>query len=296
MDNNNINENVENKEELENAEVVEEPVVENAEVVEEKTEAVEEPVVENAEVVEEEKTEAVEEEQAAEATEEKKESFFVKLKNGIAKFCKGVKNFFIKTGRVNSSNCIGMIEGIGDFLVYDDHALISAVGMDDITFTKENVVSTSFLGLGPIRRGVTVKYKIVLDDNVVFPEKVREKNDVNNLTAVINIKNDKSSIFLGSGQASCDKSKDGLAAIADCDAYGYTNDIALAKKVKTLVNGEERTSYYSAIYSFDEIKTVLAPSSASADSKFTLSFNDGNSATIKAANDTAFAYLKSLEK
>ena len=66
------------------------------------------------------------------------EGFVDKAKNALGKFFKGVKSFFVKTGRVNSSNCYGVINHIGDLLVYDDHALISAVGMV-IEWRKSNI-------------------------------------------------------------------------------------------------------------------------------------------------------------
>lgn len=172
------------------------------------------------------------------------ESFLTKVKNGFGKFFKGVKNFFVKTGRVNSSNCYGAIDGIGDLLVYEDHALISAVGMDDVTFTKENVIGYSFEGLGQIRKKkATVKYKIVLDDKVVFPEKVREKNDVKNLSAIINIDKERSHLV-------------GHDPIDDCDVYRYEKCFVIVFNLKRTVGEKVEKYQESALRPYAEILEI----------------------------------------
>ena len=153
--------------------------------------------------------------------------FLDKVKNGTVKFFKGIKNFFVKTGRVNGTHCYGCIENIGDFLVYDDHALISALGMDDIVFTKENVLSYSFAGLGRIRKKkATVTYTIMLDDNVVFPDKVRQRNDVKNLNATIFIEKDCAQL-LGRGLMEY-----GNDIYEKCDVYKYPKCIVIVLNLK----------------------------------------------------------------
>ena len=185
---------------------------------------------------------------------EKEVGFFGKVKNGFVKFIKGLKNFFVKTARKNSSRCYGEIIGIGDFIVYDDHALISAVGMDDVVFTRKNVVSYCFDGLGPIDMDdhrATVKYKIKLDDNVVFPALVRQKNDVENLKAEIYVEKDKAH-FLGSGK-SVGSGKDGLRG---CDFYGYSDCIVVVYRLIRIENNKEVRYQDSALIPFKNISQV----------------------------------------
>ena len=212
----------------------------------------------------------------------KESGFFAKVKNGIVKFLKGVKNFFIKTGRVNSSNCYGIIEGIGDLLVYDDHALISAVGMDDITFTKDNVISYAFDGLGRIRRNkATVKYKIILNDNVVFPEKVREKNDVKNLSALINIEKDKGH-FLGSG----------TFGLNNCFIYGYKDCLIIVLKLERRVGDKTEKYEESRLYPLSDIDLIQEKINKG----FSITFNDKRNVYFTASSDFAYNYIKNLIK
>jgi hypothetical protein len=226
---------------------------------------------------------------------EKKESFFEKVKNALIKFFKGVKNFFIKTGRVNGSHCYGIIQGIGDFLVYDDHALISAVGMDDVTFTKENVVSYYFDGLGNIRRNkATVKYKITLDDNVVFPEKVREKNDVKNITAVINVEKDSTHLW-GRGTAEYGKSANKLSPIEECDVYGYGDCFVIVLKLERR-NGDKIEKYQeSMLYPFSDIKALYDGSTTPSGKPVVVEFKDGKTMSFTVRNETVYATVKSIE-
>lgn len=221
----------------------------------------------------------------------KQESFIDKAKNALSKFFTGAKNFFIKTGRVNSSNCYGIIDNIGDFLVYDDHALISAVGMDDIVFTSKNVLSFSFEGLGKIRRNkATVKYLINLDNNVVFPEKVREKNDVNNLIAIINIEKEKSH-FLGSGLIGSDETK--KMYFDNCDIYGYDDCLIIVYKLEKKV-GETTEKYQeSVLYPFDNIVEVVQKEDM--DKTLNVRFNDGKIAVFTAVNTTAFEKVMAIK-
>lgn len=223
---------------------------------------------------------------------EKKEGFFDKVKNGLVKFFKGVKNFFVKTARVNGTHCYGVIEGIGDFLVYDDHALISAVGMDDVTFTGANVASWSFEGLGRIRRSkATVKYKIVLDDNVVFPQKVREKNDVKNLTATIFIENERSHL-LGRGKMERDQGNRGMPSLEDCDVYGYSNCLVIVLKLKKQVG--EKVEHYqeSVLYPFSDVSYV----GEQKDKSLVVKFNDAMSLIFTPLTEGASQTVKKIKE
>ena len=207
---------------------------------------------------------------------EKKENFLVK-------FLKGVKNFFVKTGRVNGSNCYGIIEGIGDFLVYEDHALISAVGMDDVVFKRENVISSSFEGLGRIRRNkATVQYTIVLDDTVVFPEKVREKNDVKNLKATVDI-NKLAANKVGKGS---------FEAAADCDIYAFGPNLVIVMNLEK-PNGDKVMKYQeSVLYPNTDVEAWEEADG----NKFRVKFNDGKRLSFVAKNETVFNEMKEFFK
>ncbi len=181
------------------------------------------------------------------------EKFIDKAKKGLVKFFNGVKSFIVKTGRKNSTNYYGRIENIGDFIVYDDHALISAVGMDDVVFTNNNVISYSFEGLGPIiMKKATVKYKIVLDDTVVFPEMVRQKNDVKNLNASILVEKERS-YFLGQGQMEYGQGNRGLTPLENCDVYGYQNCFVIVLKLEKRVGDKVERYQESILYPFTDI-------------------------------------------
>lgn len=219
------------------------------------------------------------------------ESFLVKIKNALSKFFTGVKNFFIKTGRANSSNCYGIIDNIGDLLVYDDHALISAVGMNDIVFTNKNVLSYSFAGLGKIRRNrATVRYNITLDDNVVFPEKVREKNDVNNLTAIINIEKERSHL-LGKGLIGPDDPKN--MRFDNCDIYGYDKCLVIVYNLEKKV-GEKIEKYQeSTLYPFEDIVEIVEKKDM--DKTLNIRFNDRKKAVFTAKDTDAFNKVMSIK-
>lgn len=200
------------------------------------------------------------EEQITQTEEVKTEGFMDKVKKVLVKIGSGIKSFVVKTGRANSTNHYGVIENIGDLLVYEDHALISALGMDDVVFTHENVVSYAFDGLGRIRRNkATVQYKIVLDDKVVFPEKVREKNDVQNLTATINIAKETAHL-LGNG----------TMLGADCDVYGYPKCFVIVLN-KERQNGDKIEKYQeSLLYPYKDVIAIEDHE----DKAFLIKFND----------------------
>ena len=233
------------------------------------------------------------EENVKQTEAENKEGFMTKVKNGLGKFLKGAKNFAVKTGRVNSANCYGIIENIGDFLVYSDHALISAVGMDDVVFTSKNVLHTSFEGIGPIRKKkTTVKYHITLDDNVVFPEKVREKNDVNNLVAIISIDHERSR-FLGKAQIGYGQSVRGMLPVVDCDIYGYEKCFVIAVNLEKQV-GEKMEKYQESLqYPYTDISEFVENKNKT----FSLKFNDGRSISqFTPANDKAREIINELKE
>ncbi len=218
------------------------------------------------------------------------EGFMDKVKKALGKTFKGIKNFFVKTGRTNSANCYGVIENIGDFLVYDDHALISALGMDDVVFTAKNVVSYTFVGLGRIRRNkATVSYKIVLDDEVVFPEAVRQKNDVKNLTATIKVEKDRSH-FLGKGDVEYGKG-DRVAPVEACDVYGYDDCFVIVVKLERR-NGDKIEKYEeSLLYPFGHISSIAEQR----DKSFAVKFNDGKSLRFTTAGEKAYDIVRGLK-
>ena len=221
----------------------------------------------------------------------KEEKFMDKVKNGFAKFFKGVKNFIVKTGRVNSTNCYGCIDNIGDLIVYQDHALISAVGMDDVIFKRENVLSYSFAGLGKIRKDkATVKFNIALDDNVVFPEKVREKNDVNNITAIIYVEKLKSDL-LGSGGIEYAEGKSGSIPLDDCDVYRYDDCFVIAVKLKKMVGDKVQNYQSSFLYPFKNITFIEERKNKS----FTVQFDGNKLMNFTPKDDAAYNFVKELE-
>ena len=228
------------------------------------------------------------------------EGFFDKTKKGISKFFKGIKNFFVKTGRVNGTHCYGIIEGIGDFIVYDDHALISAVGMEDVVFKNENVITCCFEGLGKIRRKggtskATVKYSIKLDDKVVFPQKVQEKNDVRNLVATIFAEKDREH-FWGSGTMEYGQANRGLYPIEDCDVYGYDNCIVIVLKLQR-VNGDKTEKYEeSLLYPFANIKSIADDTAKPTNGKpVVVEFDDGKSLRFNVRSEAAYEKVKKIE-
>ena len=220
------------------------------------------------------------------------QGFVDKVKNGFVKFFKGVKNFVVKTGRKNSTNYYGRIENIGDFIVYNDHALISAVGMDDVTFTNENVISYSFAGLGKILMNkATVQYKIVLDDNVVFPELVAQKNDVKNLTATIKVEKDRSHL-IGHGDMEYGKGNRGLSPLEACDVYGYEDCFVIALNLERR-NGDKVEKYQeSVLYPFADIAYIGEEKNGSCIVKF----NDDKSLRFTPAGDKAAELIKKLKE
>ncbi len=219
------------------------------------------------------------------------QGFMDKVKNGFAKFFKGVKNFIVKTGRKNGTNYYGRIENIGDFIVYADHALISAVGMDDITFTNENVISYSFVGLGPIlMKKATVQYKIMLDDNVVFPELVAQKNDVKNLTAFIKLEKERSH-FVGHGDMGYGKGSHGLSPIEACDVYGYEDCFVIAFNLEKR-NGDKIEKYQeSVLYPFADIAYIEENKGA-----YVVKFKDDKSLHFTPADEKATELIKQLKE
>lgn len=203
-------------------------------------------------------------------------SFLEKVKNALIKFFKGLKNFIVKTGRVNGTHCYGVIDNIGDFLVYDDHALISAVGMDDVTFTSKNVISYSFEGLGKLRRNkVHVKYKITLDDDVVFPEKVRQKNDVKNLDALIDINMD---------------SKHLLSRFENYASYKYDDCIIIVFNLKRQVGNREEAYQEAISYSLPDILLISEGKGGS----FIIKFKDKKEYVFSPVNEKAREVIKEL--
>ena len=219
------------------------------------------------------------------------EKFFDKVKAGFSKFFSGVKNFVVKTGRVNGTNNYGCIDGIGDFIVYEDHALISAVGMDDVVIKRENVVSYSFNGLGKIRKKkATVSYKITLDDNVVFPEKVREKNDVNNLTATIFVEKDRTH-FLGNGGIESPKGKLGNVPLTDCNIYTYEECFVIAVNLEKM-NGDKVEKYQeSFLYPYTEVVDIAERESG----KVVINLNNERLMSFLPKDDKARKFLEELK-
>lgn len=116
--------------------------------------------------------------------QEKKDGFLDKVKEFFAKLGKGTKDVAVKTARRNSPKFIGNVFGVGNLNVESDHALIYAINMDDIVFKADNVVRAGYVGcFGPsIKVGKstipTVKYDMVLDDKVVYPETLKADTSV----------------------------------------------------------------------------------------------------------------------
>lgn len=227
-----------------------------------------------------------------ETNKEKKDSFFKKIGRGFANFFKGIGNFFVKTGRTNSSKNFGCIEGIGDFLVYDNHALISAVGMGDVTFTKENVISWRFEGLSRIRRKeATVKYTIKLDGNVIFPQKVREKNDVNNLTATIFV-NKETERFISNGEITYGELFHGVYPLEKCDIYIYDDCFVIAVKLEKR-NGNNVERYQeSLLYPFSNIDSIIEEK----ERKFVVQFDDEKYISFTILNNYKYEKFKAMQR
>ena len=218
---------------------------------------------------------------------ENEEKFLDKVKKGFGKVFKGIKNFFVKTSIRNGSHYYGQINGIGELAVYDDHALIFALGMDDVVFTNENVVGYSFKGLGPIKaKKATVEYAITLDDNVVFPELVRQKNDVKNLTATIMIEKERSHL-LGRGLI-----EDDLGRTQECDIYGYPKSIVIVLNLEK-VNGDKVEKYQeSVLYPSSHITGIAQGNGKS----FAVEFNDGKKLQFTASKEEAYAIIKEMKE
>ena len=116
--------------------------------------------------------------------QEKKDGFLDKVKAFLAKLGNGTKDVAVKTARRNSPKFIGNVDNIGNLNVESDHALIYAINMDDIVFKKENVVRAGYAG--GLSRSMkvgkstipTVKYDMVLDDKVVYPETLKADTSV----------------------------------------------------------------------------------------------------------------------
>lgn len=181
------------------------------------------------------------------AVSESNDGVMAKLKKIFGKILGGVKSFFIKAARTNSKNCYGSIAGIGNLLVYEDHALISALGMEDITFTRDNVKSYAFAGLGNfIGHSPTAKYIINVDDRIPFPDAVRERQNVSSLTAFVYLYMEKDH-YVGNAELGFD----------DCDIYDYTNSFIYVLNLKKFVNGKEEHYKESYYYSYDLIEDVI---------------------------------------
>ena len=220
------------------------------------------------------------------------EKFFDKVKAGVGKFFGGIKSFIVKTGRVNGTNNYGCIDRIGDFIVYEDHALISAVGMDDVVIKKENVLSYSFNGLGNIRKNrATVSYTITLDDNVVFPEKVREKNDVKNLTATIFVDKDRA-YFLTDGGIEYPKGKLGEVALTDCDIYTYEKCFVFAVKLEKM-NGDKVQKYQeSFLYPYSDVVYIKEKD----DGRVVINLKDERLLVFRPKDEKAQKFLDKLKE
>ena len=218
------------------------------------------------------------------------EGFMDKVKNGFMKFIKGVKNFFKKTAIRNGKNYYGMINGIGELAVYDDHALIFAVGMDDIVFTKENVIGYGFRGLGPIRgKKATIEYAIVLDDNVMFPELVRQKNDVNNVIATIMIDKERSHL-LGHGDVEYG-SGNRLSPLEKCDVYEYPDCFVIVLNLERR-NGDKVEKYQeSLLYPFSEVAYINKGGS-----RTDVRFKDGKSLYFDAVSAKMDEIVKKIKE
>ena len=163
--------------------------------------------------------------------------------------------------------------------------------MDDVVFTGKNVLGYSFEGLGEIRRKkATVKYKITLDDTVVFPEKVRERNDVKNLIAEIFVKKD-SSYFLGNGGIEYGKGKSGLMPLDDCEVYGYKDCFVIAVKLKKQVGEKVENYQESLLLPYSSISFIKEKENGT----FTVQFNENRLMSFKPGNDKAYEFMKNLE-
>lgn len=123
--------------------------------------------------------------------QEKKNGFMDKIKAFFAKLGAGAKDAAVKTARRNSPKYIGNVIDIGNINVEQDHALIYAINMEDITFQSKNVVAAEFTGeFGrPVKAGKgtipTVRYDMRLDDNVVFPSTLKADTSVLHIDVLI---------------------------------------------------------------------------------------------------------------
>ena len=225
---------------------------------------------------------------------EKKEGIFDKIKNAVNKFLKGTKEVAVKTARINSENCYGFVLFIGYLLAYDDHALISFIGRDDVIFKKENVLSYGFAGLGDVLHDkATVNYSLTLDDNVQFSKEVSEKYDVKNVTVAVYLKKLREHLIgSGSMEYGTKACSNGLRPIEECDVYKFDNCLVLAFNLQEHTGGDHVRKYQdSALYSFSNIESI----DESERNTFIVKFNNGKSLTFTAKNKAAYETVKSIE-
>ena len=216
-----------------------------------------------------------------------KEGFLAKVKKSIKKFLNGTKEVAVKTARINSMNCYGFILFIGYLLVYEDHALVSFIGKEDVTFKKENVLSYGFAGLGDILHSkATVNYNLSFDDNVVFDEELRQKYDTKNVTIAVYA--DKfTDKLLGNGSMLHGNKN----TLEKCNVYQFPDCIVIVFNIEKQ-NGNSVTRYQeSAMYPLADIQSLTETGNKS----FSVTFKDGKTLTFAAKNETAYEAIKSLE-
>lgn len=218
--------------------------------------------------------------------EKKNEGFFTKLKNGFMKFFKGIKNFFIKTGRVNSSNCYGFVDGYGDFIVYTDHALFSAVGREDIVFTAKDVRSWSFEGIGKIRRKrATVKYSIEIDSKVLSPNSDCSSDSTQKVNALIFISKEISHLY-GHGFVSATEN-----FYSKCDVYGYDSCLIIVLKLEKQVGDKIEKYEESLQYPLSDIKSIIEVENKD----ISIKLKDKKTVVFKPQNSKIIEELKKIE-
>ena len=137
---------------------------------------------------------------------------------------------------------------------------------------------SDFAGVGqPRRNKATVKYEITLDDNVVFPERIRAKHDVNHLTATVYTEKDFSH-------------KWGVGTLNNeaCDVYGYSKDFVLIFSYQKPLGQKVEIHQEARTIAFSEIASVEEKSSKG----FIVKFNNGDKLTITSWSDAAHAATK----
>ena len=223
-----------------------------------------------------------------------KKDFFDNVKNMLNKILKGTKQMAVNTARINSDNCYGFMLHIGYLLAYDDHALISFVGRDDVILKKENVLSYNFAGLGDILHDkATVNYNLTLDDNVEFSKEVREKYDVKNVTVAVYLKKLRDHLIgSGSMEYGTKACNNGLRPIENCDVYIFDNCLVLSFDLVKSTGGDNTRKYQdSALYSFSNIESIDECERNS----FIVKFKNGKNLTFTAKNKAAYETIQSIE-